>query len=160
MPKKTKAPTKYDTHIKPRLKEIARLYECGYNEKQIYTTLRVSRTVWNEAKENKKDLKNALNIDKKISKEIEQLIKYKETLFPIEKYNELNAMLLESDNLTMDTLQKALRQQYPMFNHYLQQEIEKNAIAWHEAETKRMALDKEETQIQPVIINTGGAIKK
>ena len=90
--KKTKAVktvTKYDTHIKPFLKEIKELYALGYTENEIYTTLGVGKDLWAKSKKAKKELSEALNKEDRTRKELEDLINFKKTVMPIEKYNDL-----------------------------------------------------------------------
>ncbi|MFV0395335.1 MAG: hypothetical protein ACK5LC_13230 [Coprobacillaceae bacterium] len=141
---------KYDTHIKPFIKEIKSMYEAGYTENEIYTTLGVGKDLWAKSKKEKKELSAALNKEEKVKKEMKDLIAFKNTVMPIEKYNDLLKELLEVKTTengivispSIDGVLKVLRQQYPKLNHYLQEEINKNKIAWYEAETKRMQAEK------------------
>ena len=133
MPKKTKAPTKrkttkYDTHIKPFLEEIKQMYELGYTELEIYKTLRIGKDLWIKSKKENKELKEALNQEKRVKKELENLIAFKETILPIEEYNNLLNKSLEirmSDEgkeIIPDPrmVLTVLRQQHPTLNQFFQ----------------------------------------
>lgn len=140
---KKKTLTKYDTNIKPFLKEIKEMYELGYTEKEIYNTLQVSVDYWIRCKKEQKELNEVLNKKQRIKNELTQLIEFKSTVLPISEYNRiLNDIVQAEENKDAKVILQILRQQHPSLNHYLEIEKEKNQISWHEAETKRIQAEK------------------
>lgn len=141
--KKAVKKSKYDTHIKPFLKEIKEMYELGYTEFEIYNTLQIGKDCWAKYKKEKKELSEALNKEKRIKNELAQLIEFKSTVLPISEYNRiLNDIVQAEENKDAKVILQILRQQHPSLNHYLEIEKEKNQISWHEAETKRIQAEK------------------
>lgn len=50
------APSKYETHVKPRFDEIREWLELGATEKEIYTNLGISKDSWIDYKSKKTEL--------------------------------------------------------------------------------------------------------
>lgn len=151
--------SKYDTHIKPQFKKIKELKLKGALDRDIYTALGVSSSVWYKHKQENKELSEFLN-NITTEKQDEEIDKVKEAITdkpPLDYFvNGIKKQLdkdMKNGDVSVATLIKVANWLYPFMNPYLLNEREKTDILRYDAETRRIQTEKTQTNVLGTVIN-------